>query len=283
MFTPADQEARMLKAFTLGADTVCFDLEDAVAPQNKETARAIAAKVLEAVPQSASERCVRINALQSDEWRSDVQVVMPAQPDAIMIPKAEDPQAVARFAQELAEEESRVGMRPGVTRFLLVIETARGVLRSLDVAQAAGPRLAGILFGAEDLAADAGIVRTRDAVEVLMPRTQVALAAAAARVPAIDMVWLDIKDVAGLENEARAARVLGYSGKMAIHPDQLAPIHRAFTPSVPEVERALRLLQAAQQQGAVFQFEGRMVDMPLFLQAQRIVRTAQRAGMIKPS
>lgn len=290
----------MAKALALDADTLCFDLEDSVAPAAKETARQAIAKLLQAAPRSQAERCVRINALQSDEWRRDISVVMQAQPDALMIPKAEDPAAVARLSQELAEEESRVGLHPGATRFLLIVETARGVLRALDVATAAGPRLSGVLFGAEDLAADVGLVRTRDSVEVLVARTQVALTAAATRVGAIDQVFVDIKDLAGLEAEARAARVLGYTGKMAIHPDQLAPIHRAFTPTREEIERALRLLHAAQAHAAAasapgpshegapvlpgaFAFEGRMIDAPFLAQAQRVVRTAQRAGILNRS
>lgn len=296
LFTPGDNEARLQKALTLGADTVCFDLEDAVAPANKEIARQTIVKVLQSAPKTpqraggtsgpstlgASERVVRINPLQGDEWRRDISVVMDAHPEALMIPKAEDPTSVARLSQELLEEEARVGLHPNATRFLLIFETARGVLRSLDVAQAAGQRLAGVLFGAEDLAADAGLLRTRESAEVLMARSHVALAAAACHVPAVDQVFVDIKDLAGLEAEARAARVLGYSGKMAIHPDQLAPIHRAFTPSTSEVERALRLLQAAQASGGgVFAFEGRMIDAPLVHQAERVVRTARRAGMLR--
>lgn len=269
----------MLKALTLGADTVCFDLEDAVAPQNKETARQTVKRILEQVPTSPSERCVRINALTSAEWRSDLAIVMEARPDVIMIPKAQDPLALARFSVELADEEARAGIHPGSTRLLLIIETAMGVMRALDAGLAVGQRLGGMLFGAEDLAADAGLVRTKDSVEVLYARSHVALAAAALQVPATDQVYLDIKDAAGLESEARVARVLGYSGKMAIHPEQLAPIHRAFTPTAPEVDRARRLLLAAEQQQGVFTFEGRMIDEPLLVQARRVVKTAERAGM----
>ena len=283
LFTPGDQEARMMKALTLGADTVCFDLEDAVAPAARETARQTVAKVLQSAPKGPTERCVRINSLSTDEWRRDISIVMDAHPDALMIPKADDPAVIARFSQELGEEESRVGLRPGETKLLLIFENARGVLRSLDVATAAGTRLAGVLFGAEDLAADAGLTRTPGSAEVLMARSHVALTAAACRVGAIDQVYIDIKDVVGLETEARSARVLGYSGKMAIHPDQLAPIHRAFTPSLAEVERALRLLNAAQGQQGVFAFEGKMIDSPLLLQAQRVVTLAKRAGIINRS
>lgn len=281
LFTPGDNEKRMLKALTLGADTVCFDLEDAVAPENKDLARATVTKVLTDVPAGGPERCVRINALSSDLWRADVATVMAARPEVLMIPKAQDPMEIARLSQELAEEESRVGLRPGSTRFLLIVETALGVLQALPVAQAAGQRLSGLLFGAEDLAADAGLVRTRESVEVLYARSHVALAAAAARVPCVDQVYTNIQDAAGLEAEARFARVLGYSGKMAIHPDQLAPIHRAFTPAVSEVEAALRLLKAAEGQGGAFRFEGRMIDSPLVLQAERVVRVAQKAGMMR--
>lgn len=280
LFTPGDNEARLQKALTLGADTVCFDLEDAVAPANKEAARQTVVAVLKNAGPTTSEKCVRINALQGDEWRRDIGVVMEAQPPVLMVPKAEDPTAIARLSQELLDEEARVGIHPNATRLLLIFETARGVLRSLDVAHAAGQRLAGVLFGAEDLAADVGILRTRESAEVLMARSHVALTAAAMRVPATDQVFVDIKDLAGLEAEARAGRTLGYAGKMAIHPDQIAPIHRAFTPTAPEIERALRLLHAAQAAGGgAFAFEGRMIDAPLVHQAQRIVLTAQKAGL----
>ena len=278
LFTPGDREDRMLKALALGADTVCFDLEDAVAPEQKEAARGIVARLLRDVPRAGCERCVRINALQGDEWRSDLAVVMQARPDAVMVPKAEDPTAVARLSQEMAEEERAAGAQPGSTRLLLIVETALGVLKAHEVGMAAGQRLGALLFGAEDLAADAGLVRTRESVEVLYARSHVALAAAALRVGAIDQVFVDFKDPAGLEGEARFARVLGYSGKMAIHPDQLAPIHRAFTPSPQEVERAARLLEAARAHGGgVFRFEGRMIDAPLLLQARRVVGLAERA------
>ena len=278
LFTPGDHEGRMLKALTLGADTVCFDLEDAVGPENKETARGLVAQTLATIPSAASERCVRINALSGDEWRSDLAVVMAARPDAIMVPKADDPTAIARLSQQMGEEEAAAGLHPGTTRLLLIVETALGVLKAHDVGLAAGQRLGALLFGAEDLAADAGLIRTRESVEVLYARSRVALAAAALRVGALDQVYVDFKDPAGLEAEARAARVLGYSGKMAIHPDQLAPIHRAFTPTAAEVDRARRLLEAAKGQTGVFRFEGRMIDMPLLTQAQRVVRLAERGA-----
>lgn len=280
LFTPGDREDRMLKALALGADTVCFDLEDAVAPESKEAARHAVARLLRDVPRGGgAERCVRINALSGDEWRSDLAVVMESRPDAIMVPKAEDAGAVARLSQEMTEEETRSGAPSGSTRLLLIVETALGVLKTHDVGVAAGQRLGALLFGAEDLAADAGLVRTRESVEVLYARSHVALAAAALRVGAIDQVFVDFKDPNGLEAEARFARVLGYGGKMAIHPDQLAPIHRAFTPAPAEVERARRLLDAAKAHGGgVFRFEGRMIDAPLLLQAQRVVRLAERAA-----
>jgi citrate lyase subunit beta/citryl-CoA lyase len=283
LFTPGDQEKRMLKALTLPADLVCFDLEDAVVPEAKEPARQLVKQVLMANPQAPGQpdRCVRINALQSDEWRSDLTVVMEAHPQALMVPKADDPSALARLSQELADEESRVGLHPGATRLYLIVETALGVLRALETGIAAGQRLAGLLFGAEDLAADAGLVRTASSVEVLYARSHVSLVAAALDVPCIDQVYPNFQDAAGLENEARQARTLGYSGKMAIHPDQLAPIHRAFTPTPPEVEAAVKLLHAAQGQPGAFRHEGRMIDAPLLEQARRTVSIARRAGMVR--
>ena len=271
----------MLKALTLGADTVCFDLEDAVAMAGKEKARETVLGVLQRFPQAPSERCVRVNALQTDLWRHDLIGVMPGKPDAIMLPKAEDPNEVARFCEELRGEEIENSITPGQTRVLVILETARGVLQADAIGAAAGARLGGLLFGAEDLAADAGLVRTRDNWEVLFARSRVALAAAALGVTAIDQVYVDFHDAAGLEAEARQARHLGYTGKMAIHPSQLPPIHKAFTPGQQEVERALRLLHAAEAaHGGAFQFEGRMIDAPLIEQARRVVAIAQRAAAL---
>ena len=272
----------MMKALTYGADTVCFDLEDAVALANKETARDAVVKVLQQFPTAPSERCVRINALQSDLWRHDLIGAMRGKPDAIMLPKAEDPAEVARFCQELQGEEVENSLSPGQTRVLLIVETARGVMHAPDIAAAAGARLGCLLFGAEDLAADAGLVRTRENWEVLYARSRVALAAASVGFPAVDQVFVDFNDAAGCEAEARQARHLGYTGKMAIHPTQLAPIHRAFTPTQPEIERAMRILQGAEQaQGGVFQLDGRMIDEPLIEQARRVIAIAQRAAALQ--
>ena len=284
LFTPGDNEHRMVKALTLDADAVCFDLEDAVAPEHKEGARRLVAEVLRANPATPGgagpERVVRINALDSDEYRADLSVVIPAAPQAIMVPKAEDPTAVTRFLDDIGREEASAGISVGTTRVLLIFETALGVLQSLAVARAAGLRLSGVLFGAEDLAADVGMVRTSSSNEVLMARSTVALTGAACRVPAMDQVFTDIQDTAALEAEAMAARKLGYAGKMAIHPGQLAPIHRAFTPSVPEVQAALALLKAAREHGGgVFRHDGRMIDQPLITQAERVIEVARKAGM----
>jgi citrate lyase beta subunit len=251
-----------------------------VGVDNKEKARETVLRVLQQFPVAPSERCVRINGLQTGLWRHDILAVLDAKPDAIMIPKAEDPTDLTRFCQELQTEEVNAGITPGATRLLLIIETAKGVLNSYEVALAAGQRLGAMLFGAEDLAADAGLIRTREGVEVLWARSRVSLTAAAAGVTAIDQVYVDINDVAGCEAEARYARILGYTGKMAIHPNQLPPIHRAFTPQAADVERAVRLLQAAETAQGAFQFEGRMIDAPLIEQARRVVKSAQRAAAL---
>lgn len=285
LFTPGDNERRMLKALTLGADTVCFDLEDAVAPENKAAARDLVKQVLLGSPApdgARAERCVRINALDTDLWRHDLAVALEGKPDAIMVPKAEDPLAVIRFIQELGQEEARLAIPAGHTKVLLIIETALGVLKARECGAECGSRLGALLFGAEDLAADAGLVRSPDSIEVLVPRSLVGLAAASLKVGCLDQVFTNFQDPEGLEKEARFARTLGYTGKMAIHPDQLAPIHKAFTPSVDEVKRAMALLKEAQNHGGVFRFEGRMIDQPLVTQAERVVRVAQRAGMLVP-
>ena len=283
LFSPGDQPELMRKAPTTGADVVVFDLEDAVAPDRKATARESVREVLadlatdaESGADSSPEVCVRVSPAGRGA-AADLDAVLDAPdagPDALMVPKTGDADDVTHLADLAAERDAD----PPV---LALVETAAGVLHAEAIADAE-PTDA-LVFGAEDLAADIGATRTDEGTEVLHAREHVVLAASAAGVDAIDTVYTDFEDEEGLRAETAFARDLGYDGKLAIHPAQVGPINEAFTPDPERIEWANRVLDAheeAEKEGeAVFAVDGEMIDAPLLAQAERIRERARAAGV----
>ncbi len=279
LFMPGDSLRKMQKAAIWEVDTVILDLEDAVAQSQKEAARAITAEALATVDFGGRERLVRVNAVSSGLPAAEVAATGGGRPDGYIVPKVEDPADLHAVAHFVSQAERDHHLPEGSIRLFAMIETALGVMNLREIA-AATPRLAGLIFGAEDLAGDIGSIRTLAAWEVFYARSAVVTAAAAYRLQAFDMIFADFNDDAGLEAESRFARQLGYTGKTCIHPNQTPIINRAFSPDAAEVERAQRLVVAfAAQQAAgagAFTFEGKMVDMPMLRAAQRILaRTIQ--------
>ncbi|MHB1261860.1 MAG: HpcH/HpaI aldolase/citrate lyase family protein [Thermoplasmatota archaeon] len=281
LYTPGDRGDRLEKALREGAaDLVLADLEDAVAPDRKVEARRQVAAAFKAVarPPRGGLRGVRINAWPSRLAEEDLAAVVALRPDVLAVPKCEDPKAVAALAVQLDSREKALGIPQGSIRLLVILETAAGVLAARELA-ASSPRVLAVAFGAEDLAADAGLRRSASNAEVTVPRALVALAAAAARVAAIDMITADPKDAERTRREAAEARSLGYAGKMCIHPAQVAAVHEAFRPSAEEVAAARRIVEAVAKAGiaagGVVVVDGRMVDVPFIEQAKRTLRDAE--------
>jgi len=274
LFSPGDRPELMRKAPTTGADVVVFDLEDAVTPARKADARTAVRDVLADLDAPDVEVCVRVSPAGRGA-AADLDVVLDGvQPDALVVPKVEDADDVRDLADLAAERDVD---RP----VLALVETAAGILHAEDIA-AAAPTDA-LVFGAEDLAADIGATRSEEGMEVLHAREHVVLAASAADVDAIDTVYTDFEDTEGLRSETAFARDLGYDGKLAIHPAQVASINEAFTPDPERIEWARRVLDAyeeAETDGkAVFAVDGEMIDAPLVAQAERIRERARAAGL----
>jgi citrate lyase subunit beta/citryl-CoA lyase len=278
LFVPGDSEKKLAKAAGRGADVVIVDLEDAVAPQAKETARSLAGDWL-AERHGPGERWVRINALDTPLWRDDLLAVMPAAPDGLMVPKAAGPAQLLLLAGELHDLEHRHGIPAGRTRLLpLVSETPAAALGIPAYLDTPIPRLAGLTWGAEDLSAAIGASRKRDQEgrwtdAFRMVRAQVLLAAHACGIAPIDTLHADFRDLAGLERVARESRADGFAGMLAIHPDQVPVINAAFLPSEEEIAEARRIVEAfsaAPGTGAL-QLEGRMLDQPHLEQARRLL------------
>jgi citrate lyase subunit beta/citryl-CoA lyase len=278
LFVPGDSEKKLAKVTACGADVVIVDLEDAVAPQAKERARSLARDWL-AGRAAGLQAWVRINALDTPLWRDDLDAVMPGAPAGIMVPKAAGPGPLQMLAAELHDREQRHGLAPGTTSLLpLVSETPRAALGIRDYLATPVPRLAGLTWGAEDLSSAIGAGRKRDADgrwtdAFRMVRAEVLLAAHACGIAAVDTLFADFRDLAGLERVASESRADGFAGMLAIHPDQVPVINAAFMPSEAEIAEARRIVEAfsAAPGAGALQLEGRMLDQPHLEQARRLL------------
>ena len=281
LFVPGDSDAKLEKVAGYGADVVIVDLEDAVAPPAKPHARIMARGWLERQGRKAEgpARWVRINPLDTQLWREDLAAVMPGKPDGVMVPKAAGPEQLQALAAELQAMEQRNGMAPGSTRILpLVSETPMAALGIASYATAQQPRLAGLTWGAEDLSAAIGANRKRDArgywVDAFrFVRAQVLLAAHARGIMAVDTLHAEFRDLDGLARIAGDSYAEGFSGMLAIHPDQVPVINAAFTPGEEEIARARAIVNAfsANPGAGALQLEGQMLDQPHLEQARKLL------------
>ncbi|MCB0155443.1 MAG: CoA ester lyase [Anaerolineae bacterium] len=286
LFMPGDSMRKITKATQLAVDSIIMDLEDAVALNQKEAARRVVSEVLPTLDFGRSERLVRLNAGSVAEGRlmaADLAETIAGRPDGYVVAKVEEAADLVQVSHYVTEGETRYGLPAQSVRLLAMIETARGVMNLREIAQAT-PRLQALIFGAEDFAASLGAVRTPENWEVFYARSAVVTAAAAYGLEAIDMVFADLTDLERLEREAVIARQMGYAGKSAIHPRQVEILNRIFAPSPEEIEAAQRLVTAfAAQQAAgagAFDFEGKMVDMPMVRVAERLLERARLAGLL---
>lgn len=281
LFVPADSEKKLEKAAASQADALIVDLEDSVAQEEKPRARDIAKAFLE--ERHAPALWVRINPLDSDDALEDLSELMPTAPAGIVLPKprgADDALQLSRLLDQLEQENS---LPAGQTRILPIATERPAALLSLDGYAQAMPRLAGLTWGAEDLAAAVGATATRDERGRWLPPFELAralclIAAAAAEVPAIDTVFTDFRNTAGLEDYAARARRDGFCGMLAIHPSQVPVINRVFVPSAAEIERARRIvaLFEANPGAGALGMDGEMIDRPHWLQARRVIALAER-------
>jgi citrate lyase subunit beta / citryl-CoA lyase len=287
LFVPGDSERKQVKALASAADVLILDLEDSVAPQRRDPAREQIAALLRSRPQRAATQhlWVRVNSLASGALLEDLIAVMPGAPDGVVLPKVSGIEELAEVHHYLLALEKREGLAPQATRLLVIAtESARAVLRLEGFASTAAcpPRLVGLTWGAEDLSADLGAREKFAADGALTPTFRLArslclLAAAAVGVQPVDGVHTDYADRAGLAHELEQARRDGFTGKLAIHPDQVEPINAAFTPTEAELALARRIVAAFQAVPdiGVTSIDGKMVDRPHLLRAQRMLAAAE--------
>jgi citrate lyase subunit beta / citryl-CoA lyase len=280
LFVPGDAPRKLEKGLGAGADALILDLEDSVAPEAKAGARATVAEFLRAhaARTDRPRLVVRVNALDTGLTDADLDAVVPAAPDMILLPKTTGGDDVSHLGAKLAVREAESGLPDGATRILaLGTESARGVF-ALGTLPKSSHRLVGITWGAEDLSADLGAEANRDEAGLFtepyrLARSLTLFAAAAAEVDAIDTIYAGFRDLDGLAAECRAARRDGFVAKMAIHPAQVPVINAAFSPSEEAVAQARAIVDAfARAPGAgVVGIDGEMVDRPHLRRAERVL------------
>jgi citrate lyase subunit beta/citryl-CoA lyase len=279
LFVPADSERKLAKAADTGADALILDLEDAVAPERKPAARELARAFLQS-PRSAgsAQLWVRINALNTHDSRLDLAAIVGAGPCGLMVPKVDHPAGLAALSEDLSTRESQAGIGAGTTRLIPLLESPGAILTAAGYLQTRLERLSGVTWGAEDLAAALGVRPSRDAdgewnFALRSARLQCLLVARALSVDAIETVTTDFKNLDTLRAECLRARAAGFTGKLAIHPDQVGVINDAFQPSPAELQHARRVIaafEAVPGAGAVA-LDGTMIDIVHLHAAQRLV------------
>jgi citrate lyase beta subunit len=279
---PGDDWNKITKALTFGVDCICMDMEDGTALNRKTIARATIARALQELDFGKSEKLARINSVGSGFEQDDIEAVLPHHPDGIVIPKIESLDQIQWAHGRIEAAELAHGWDVNSIRMLVGVETSKGIINLKEFAS--HPRLDGLIFGAEDYAASIGATRTRSGWEVLTARSTVVMHAAARDLQAIDMAFIDFRDIINLRVEAAQGAQMGFSGKQIIHPAQVQPVQEAYTPddeAVAYARRVVETFEAHQAEGAgAYELDGRMIDMPLLKIAQKVLDRARAAGKV---
>ena len=282
-FVPGANEKMLNKSLETAADALILDLEDAVTPENKDSARVTVSDWLEHVDFGRQERVVRINPLGSPWFERDVEETMGHPPDSYLIPKVNNANEVAEIDATIREHERSFGHTEGAVKLLILgTETPQGFLNIGDLA--ANPRVDALTWGAEDLSAAIGSRANRNPDGSYLPifehaRVMCLLAATAWDKQPLDTVFVDFNDPSGLRSECLESANMGYTGKITIHPNQIEIVNECFTPSPAEVSEAKELLDlfaAKEAEGVMaFSFKGQMVDVPHLTRAKKIVEMSE--------
>ena len=285
MFVPGHRQRMIDKALSLNTDAIMLDIEDGVAPSEKDTARKLIAEALgrERSPSSPT-RFVRINAIGHERMDADLAAVLRPGLDGLVLPKVETPQAVLKVEAILKEREPRLKVEPGSIKLLIAVESPKGLLNAPALASCSA-RVVGLMFGAEDFGRELGLPTSREAEarDMIYARSALVVAAASAHVQAIDGVWVVLQDSEGLLGFARQSRRLGFTGMSLIHPSQIDPINRVFSPAPEEIEYAEQVVKAFEEAAArgdgSISFGGQLIDRPIVERARRTLELAQQLGI----
>lgn len=283
MFVPGSNAAMLRDAPLYGADSIMFDLEDAVSLKEKDAARALVHFALKTFDYKGFETVVRINGLDT-VGKEDIAAMVLAGIDVIRLPKTEVPQDIIDVDAEITKVESRLGLTIGTTKMMAAIESAKGVLHAEKIASAS-PRLVGIALGAEDYVTSMKTRRYPDGQELFFARSMVLHAARSAGIAAIDTVYSDVDNQEGFIQEASLIKQLGFDGKSVINPRQIPWLHEIYTPKETEIKQAKEIIWAireAERNGVgVISLNGKMIDKPIVERAERTIMLAKAANLMK--
>ncbi len=282
LFVPGSNTAMVCNAFIYEADVVMFDLEDSVALSEKDSARMLVYHALGHFTYKNIECAVRVNPLDSPYGRLDLEAMVRAGVDIIRLPKTDSIEDVLEMEREIQKIEDKIKAKKK-TRLLAAIESAKGVVNAFGIATSS-KRLMGIALGAEDFVRDLHTQRTKGGAELMMARSQILLAARAAKIQAFDSVFSDVNDMEGFRKETEYIKGLGFDGKSLINPNQIFHVHEIFAPSKKEVLWAVEVLEAAKEAEAmglgVVSLNGRMVDAPIIARAKDMMTLAKASGVL---
>lgn len=282
MFVPGANAAMLRDAALYGADSIMFDLEDAVSLKEKDSARALVHFALKTFDYSNVETVVRINSLDS-YGKQDIEAMVLAGVNVIRLPKTENKQDIIDVDNEITRVEDENGFLVGTTKMMAAIESAEGILNVREIATAS-KRLIGIALGAEDYVTNLKTKRYPDGQELFFARSMILHAARAAGIAAIDTVYSDVENVEGFKEEVQRIKQLGFDGKSVINPRQIPIVNAIYAPTSKEIQQAKEVIWAireAEEKGSgVISLNGKMVDKPIVERAQRVIALAKAAKLI---
>ncbi|MBE6531721.1 MAG: CoA ester lyase [Ruminococcaceae bacterium] len=281
LFLPGNNPNMLINAGCLGADAVIFDLEDAVSPAEKDAARILVRNTMRYMD-IPCERVVRINSVDTEYWRDDIDTILPERPDLILLPKAATSEDILALDRYMSEVEEKLGLECGTVGIIALIETALGVENAFLIASAC-KRVKGLFLGAEDLTADLQCKRTKESREIEYSRMRLVVAARAAGVDVYDTPFTDVNDDEGIVVDTMLAKSLGFTGKASISPRHVDVINDTFSPTIAEIDYAYEVIDAitrakAEGKGAI-SLRGKMIDAPIVARAERIIAMASALGI----
>ncbi len=283
MFVPGNNPAMMADAFIYGPDSIMLDLEDSVTMAEKDAARLLVHNALKTIDYGNTEMVVRVNPLNTPYGKKDVEAVVKAGVHVIRMPKTETADEIRELEAEIVKVETELGC-VGRTQIMAAIESTLGVINAYDIATAS-KRMMGIALGAEDYSANLKTQRTPEGMELLLARQTIVVAARAAGIDALDTVYSNLNDMETFRKEVELIKSLGFDGKSIINPRQIEVVNEVFAPKEKEIQKSLTILAAikdAEKRGSgVIAVNGKMVDRPVVIRAQRTIDLAIASGIIK--
>lgn len=284
LYVPGNNAGMIKDVYIYGSDSIMFDLEDSVSINQKDAARYLVYNALKSIDYGDIETVVRINGLDTEHGKEDLEAIVRAQPDIIRLPKTEKAQDIYDVEAEIERIEKAAGIPVGKIKLMAAVESALGIINAYEIAKAS-ERLVGIAIGAEDFVTDLKTNRSPEGIELLAARSQLLLAGRAAGIDVIDTVYSDVNNEEGFRKEVELIKQLGFDGKSIINPRQIKIVNEVFTPSQKEIDKSLRVIEAieeAERNGSgVISLNGKMIDKPIVDRARRVLDLAKSAKVIK--